>query len=426
MQNPPTVTDRWSNVHCFAFRFAFVYLVLYNLPFPLGAIPHTESLAEWYNSFWHKVVPWLGTHALHLKTKITIFTNGSGDTTYDYVLILCFLAIALVAAIFWTFLDRSRPNYERLNQWLLLYVRVSVGSAMLSYGAAKVFQQQFGDPHWYELLRPLGENSRQGLLWIFMGSSHGYRYFTAFVELLGGILLFVPRLRTLGALIGVAAFTNVFALNISYNVPVKMAALHLLLMSIILLLPDARRLVNVVLLNRSTIPDDSPALFRQRRQNAVALALQVLLGLFLAGPYLYQARAYEAQEVAARPPFYGIWNVEEFAFDGRVLPPLLTDEVRWQRVIFQFPKGIGIQGMSGSWTGYWLRRDMEKKTFAIEKPGDATRKFQLSFSIADPWRLLLSGTDGEHALGVKLHRVDEREFALLSDHFQWIHEDADY
>ncbi len=425
-QNALPPTARWSDARRFAVRFAFVYFVLYNLPFPLGAIPHTESLLESYNSFWHKVVPWVGKHALRLKTDITIFTNGSTDTTYDFLLILCFLAIALIAAIAWSFLDRSRPNYAYLNQWLFLYVRLSLGSAMLSYGAAKVFQQQFADPNWYQLLQPLGDYSRQSLLWMFMGSSHGYRYFTASVELVGGILLFVPRFRTLGALLGAAAFTNVFALNISYNVPVKMYALHFLFMSIFLLLPDAPRLVNVILLNRPTTPVNSRPLFRQLRLNRVALVLQVFLGFFLAASYLVQARAYEAQDLAARPPFYGIWKVEEFTFDGNVRPPLLTDDIRWQRMVIQYPKGAGIQGMSGTWTGYWLRRDMEKKTFAMEKPDDAKQRFQFSFTYSDPGTLALSGTDGQHAIGVRLHRVDEKEFTLLADHFQWIHEDADY
>jgi len=33
-------------------------------------------------------------------------------------------------------------------------------------------------------------------------------------------------------------------------------------------------------------------------------------------------------------PFYGIWSVDEFAADGEVRPPILTDNLRWQRVIF--------------------------------------------------------------------------------------------
>jgi hypothetical protein len=415
-----------SRLQRFAFRFAFVYLILYNLPFPLGAIPRTDSWVESYNSFWHKVVPWVGKHVLHLKTEITIFTNGSSDTTYDYVLVLCFLAIALVAAITWSFLGRSRANYERLNQWLLLYVRLSVGSTLLSYGPAKIFQQQFVDPNWYQLLGPFGDNSPSGLLWMFMGSSHGYRYFTGFIELAGGIFLFSPRLKMLGSLIGIVAFANIFALNISYNAPVKLSSLHLLLMSIFLLLPDARRLFDVVVLNRPTLPQDSSALFRQRGRNMLALAFQVLLGLFLAGTYLYQAREFEQQNLVSRPPFYGTWKVEEFRFDGKVLPPVLSDDVRWQRMIFQFPQGVGIQAMSGSWTGYWLHRDMAKKTFAIEKPDDATRKFQFSFLDADSRTLELNGSDGDHSIGVKLQRVDEKEFVLLSDRFQWIHEDSDY
>ena len=418
----------WPRALLFAFRFAFVYLILYNLPFPLGALPHTDSLAEKYRLLWHMVVPWVAKHVLHLGHEITSFSNGSGDTTYDYVLVLCFLGLALAAAVLWSFLDRSHSNYQRLHQWLRLYVRLSVGLAMLSYGAAKIFQQQFAQPNLYQLLESHGESSPMGLLWIFMGSSPGYRLFTGSVEMLGGLLLFVPRLATLGALLGIAVFSNVLALNISYDVPVKLYTLHLLLMCIFLVLPDAWRLIDFFLLNRSVAPSGSTALFNHRRLNAGALVVQLSLGAFLACSNLYQAHDFEKQNssVASRPPFYGIWMVDEFALGGQALPPLLTDEVRWQRMIFQFPKGVGIQSMNGSWTGYWLRRDMDKKTFAMDKPNDPNKKFAFTFSSGDPQSLILEGNDGANQIHVKLHRVDERQFALLSGGPHWIHEDSDY
>src|SRR5438046_8624261 len=91
MQNQDQAAADWSRVQLFAFRFAFVYLILYFLPFPFGAFPHTGSLAQKYESLWHKLVPWAGKHVLHLSHEIMTSTNCSGDTTYEYVRVLCFL-----------------------------------------------------------------------------------------------------------------------------------------------------------------------------------------------------------------------------------------------------------------------------------------------------------------------------------------------
>jgi hypothetical protein len=60
------------------------------------------------------------------------------------------------------------------------------------------------------------------------------------------------------------------------------------------------------------------------------------LGGILACSDLYRAHDFE-KWMASRPPFYGIWMADEFALGEKVLPPLWTDERRWQRMVFQFP-----------------------------------------------------------------------------------------
>lgn len=109
MENTTQPAPAWPRALLFAFRFSFIYLVLYNLPFPLGTLPYTDFLAEKYQSLWHNLVPWVGKHVLHLPHDITALTNGSADTTYDYVLALCFFVLAFAVAILWSLLDRSRP-----------------------------------------------------------------------------------------------------------------------------------------------------------------------------------------------------------------------------------------------------------------------------------------------------------------------------
>ncbi len=427
MENQDQAAADWSRVQLLAFRFAFVYLILYFLPFPFGAFPHTGSVAQEYDSLWHKLVPWVGKHVLHLSHEIMTSRNCSGDTTYDYVRVLCFLGLAFAASPLWSFLDRSHSNYQRIHQWLRSYVRLSVGAAMLMFGAAKIFQVNFPQPNLYKLLEPLGDYSLMGLLWTSTGASRGYSIFAGCVQMFGGILLFVPRLTTLGALVGLAVFSHIFALTVCYDVPVKLYSLHLLLVCFLLVLPDAQRLVDFFLLNRSVAPLPETTLFNHRLLNAGALVAQLTLGGFLVCSHLYRAHDYEKRNfgMASRPPFYGIWTVDEFMIGGKVLPQLLTDDIRWQRVVFPFPKKVGIQSMNGSWTGYWLRRDMAKKTFAMEKPNDPKKEFEFTFSNPDSQSLTLEGSDGGNEIRVKLHRVDEKQFTLLSGGFHWINEDAD-
>ncbi|PYU79836.1 MAG: hypothetical protein DMG50_22615 [Acidobacteria bacterium] len=427
MENQDQAAADWSRVQLFAFRFAFVYLILYFLPFPFGAFPHTGSLAQKYESLWHKLVPWAGKHVLHLSHEIMTSTNCSGDTTYEYVRVLCFLGLAFAASVLWSFLDRSRPNYQRIHQWLRSYVRLSVGAAMLVFGAAKIFLVHFPQPNLCKLLEPLGDYSLMGLLWTFTGASRGYSVFAGCVQMLSGILLFVPRLTTLGALVGLAVFSHIFALTVCYDVPVKLYSLHLLLVCFFLVLPDARRLVDFFLLNRSVAPCRETALFNHKPLNASAFIAQLTLGGFLACSYLYGAHDYQNRlfGMASRPPFYGIWVVDEFTLGGKALPPLLTDETRWQRVVFQFPKKVGIQSMNGAWTGYWVREDMAKKTFAMEKANGLRNEIEFTFSNPDSRSLTLEGSDNGSAIRVKLHRVDEKQIALLGGGFHWISEDAD-
>jgi hypothetical protein len=295
------------------------------------------------------------------------------------------------------------------------------------YGAAKIFRMHFPQPNLYKLLEPLGDYSLMGLLWTVTGASRGYSIFAGCVQMFGGILLFVPRLTTLGALVGLVVFSNIFALNLGYALPVKLYSLHVLLVCFFLVLPDARRLVNFFLLNRSVAPSPETALFNHRRLNACALVAQMTLGVVLGCSYLYRAHDWEKRNfgMASRPPFYGIWIVDEFMHGGKVLPPLLTDETRWQRVVFQFPKKVDIQSMNGSWMEYWLLGDLGKKTFAMEKPDDPKKEFEFTFSNPDSRSLTLEGKDGGNEIRVKLHRVDEKQFALLGRGFHLIHEDAD-
>jgi len=416
----------WGPAKRLLFRFGFSYLLLYLVPSYLeflSYVPYGESIAKTYRDFWQAVVPWVGKQAF--QQNITVFTNGSGDTTYNYLEILCFAIVAVMAALVWTLLDRRRANYARLYEWLRIYVRFGLAMVMILYGLLKVVPGgQFGPPSLDRLLQPFGDSSPMGLLWTFMGASTSYTLFAGVTETLGGLLLTMRRTVLLGALVSAGAMANVVLLNFSYDVPVKIFSSHLLAMALFLILPDLRRLANLFVLNHPVEPAEVRPLFARRGLHRGALVLRTLFVLGFAA--LIADTTYEGYKTYANParrsPFYGIWNVDELVVDGQARPPLTTDGPRWRRWVFDYPRSVAIQRMSDSRERYSLMMDAAKRTFVLTRRDDPAWKSTLTYRRPETGRLLLEGTfDGKKVRAV-LNRTDSPKFRLTTRGFHWINE----
>jgi hypothetical protein len=411
----------WRPVTRVAFRFAFAYLLVYVFPFPLGGVPYTDALAAPYTQLWDAVVPWVGRHVLGLGYEVSVVVNGSGDRTYDYVQVLCMLALAIAATALWSLLDRRRTAYPRLYRWLRAYVRLYLGTVMILYGSSKVINTQFFHPPLDRLLQPFGEASPMGLLWTFMGSSEPYAVFTGAAEMLGGVLLFTRRTAALGALVCFGVLVNVVMLNFSYDVPVKLYSSHLLALAVFLAAPELRRLANVFLLNRTAEPAEIRPLFESERLNRAALALRMILLAAVVGLALYQS--YDIRKsISQRSPLYGVWEVEEFESDGRPRPPLLTDQARWRRVVFDRPGVLAVQTVSESRQRYRLELDTDKKTLSLTKRDSPNSKTVLNYEQPEPDRLTIAGELDGHPVRVNLRRADTSKFLLTDRGFRWINE----
>jgi uncharacterized membrane protein YphA (DoxX/SURF4 family) len=247
--------------------------------------------------------------------------------------------IATAATVVWSLLDRSRENYTELHKWFRLFVRLVLAGQMIAYGMVKIFMVQMPYPSLTRLLQPFGTFPPMAVLWASMGSAPAYEIFAGCAEVVGGLLLIFPRTTTFGALISLADMIQVFTLNMTYDVPAKLLAFHLILLSCFLLAPDVPRLVRFLLLNRATVPSTEAQLFRGVRANRIALAAQMILGLWLVGLYGYVCWGIWSTEGGGRPhpPLYGIWEVRQMSIDEQPRPPLLTDSTRWRRAIFDYP-----------------------------------------------------------------------------------------
>ncbi|HEX3747024.1 MAG TPA: hypothetical protein VHW09_23970 [Bryobacteraceae bacterium] len=414
---PPVQTKptEWPALTRVAFRFAFCYLVLYCL---IAFNNVLEFLP--YDRFSQLFVPWVGRHILHLAQPITYFISGSGDKTSDWVLLFCHLAVSLFATLVWSIFDR-RKEYARLNEWLHVLIRYSLAANMFAYGSAKVVKLQFSDPYPTKLIQPLHDFSPMGLLWTFMGASTAYTFFAGACELLGGVLLLFRRTATLGALVTGAVMFNVAMLNYAYDVPVKLLATHLVLMCGYLAIPDLRALFDFLVRNRPAAPAPVRAHFAAKRWRIAGWVAKTLaVGYLLVTSAMGMVEGYSQYGQGARkPPLYGIWDVEEFTRDGVTLPPLLTDTVRWRQFINQNATSIAIRGMDDARHSYTIRFETARSKIWSN---NVAVPLELTWSRPDTSHLVLTGTIGGDTYNIRMKRLDESKFTLLSRGFHWVSE----
>ncbi|NMO20405.1 DoxX family membrane protein [Pyxidicoccus fallax] len=416
----------WGLAWRIAFRFVFAYVVLYAFPYPLDAVGGLEFISNAFQAFWETVVPWVGKHVLGMEKDVTAMTTGSGDTTFNYVLFLVHLVLAAGVTAVWSVVDRRRTRYVKAYDLLRVYVRYMLALTMVSYGFAKVFKTQFPFPSPERLVQPLGEFSPMGLLWTFMGYSPGYNLFTGGAEVLGGVLLLFRRTTSLGALVVIAVMVNVVALNFFYDVPVKLYSSHLVLLAVFLLLPDVRRLLDVLLFNRPTLPVEQRTPFRLSRREAWGvLALKTLfLGVVLWN-YVEARVEHVARngDSAPKPPLHGLYEVESFTRDGQVLPPLVGDTTRWRYVGVNRYSRASVRLMDGTVKRFFLTQDAAKGTVTFtEGTGEQAKKSELTSSKPDAEHWVLQGPFQEGTVEIRLKKVDESSHLLISRGFNWIQE----
>ncbi|HYJ64239.1 MAG TPA: hypothetical protein VEV62_10880 [Parafilimonas sp.] len=415
----------WSFTQKFVFRFFLVLFLLYIFFNPNGVLPYSDYAYEFYIQPFHTLMVWIGKDILHLSYPITVFTNGSGDTTYDYIVIFFIAVVSLIAAITWSLIDKKTKTYNKLFYWLCVIVRYYVAITMFSYGFVKVFKLQFPFFSPDRLLEPYGNSSPMGLAWNFLGFSKGYNYVMGFAELSSGILLLFRRTTTLGAIVTLVVAGNIMAINYCFDVPVKLLSTALVVMALFLLAKDIHRVVNFFFLNKPTNAANIAApVFRKKWQNIATVILKYGLILYVAITNVLQATEAmkEYGDVAPKPPLYGIYNVEYFIRNNDTIAPLATDTTRWKKLIVSYPEYSFVQFMNDSTKGFAFKPDTIKKRIEIFSYNDTTKKSNLVYSFPQKDILLLTGKLDSNSVVIKMRKYDLKNFRLINRGFHWVNE----
>ena len=421
-----STTLAWHVATAIGFRFAVTFFGLYCVVSHLlvylfvlpGILPGQGLGTRWPLL---DLTSWVAVHIFDINEGL-IFTGNSRDTSFFWVQLFVILVIATVATLVWFAVDR-RSEYEGLTKWFRVFIRFALAAQMIYFGMVKIIPTQFPAPSLITLLAPVGNLSLQGLLWTSIGASEPYQIFTGIVEVVGGLLLTVPRTTMLGAAICLASMIQVFVLNMTYDVGVKILSFQLVLMSLFLLAPDVRLLANVFLFKRPATPTIEPELFRAARANRIALAVQIAFGVYLLAVYSNVGRTFwyaEGGGGGAKSLLYGVWNIETLTVDGELRSAELNDyDRRWRRVIFDSPEWIYFQRTDDSFIRYGATIDLQQNTLALRKGHSRTWRSDFRIYRQEPDALLLDGQMDGHLIKMSLRTVGWDTFRLLNSRFRW-------
>lgn len=408
---------RWNPIRKFAFITLATYVFLY-------AMSNQFVLTFLFDMLWQQVVPWVGSNILQLPEEITIFTNGSGDTTYNYVSLLVQLAIALIVAILVTFIDGERENYSKLFHWLVVLIRYYIIFQMVTYGVAKIFYMQFRTPSFDRLITLYGDSSPMGILWTFMGFSKGYTMFTGFGEFVGGLLLLFRKTRTLGAMMVFAVMVNVMALNFFYDVPVKILSSHLVFFALILIAIDGKRLVNMLVLNQATTPIDIAPNFENLKAEKITNISKWVLVIGAIGYSFYQTNSMRNKYIKGPDdiPLYGLYDVKTFVKNNDTLPANINDSARWHYLAIEWPNRATVYDMTKQKSRVNLEIDAEKQSVVFSKRGQEEPLGTLFYSYPDSAHFNLEGIYDGDSLLIQTSIKSKEDFLLMNRGFHWVSE----
>lgn len=420
-----TPAPRWSLATRIAFRFGVIYLALFALATQISGslIPNLSFAYRGLGRLWpmRDVTHWVAGSLFGITSRLDDVSGG--EPLFFWIQTAWLLAVAVIATAIWSAVDRRRESYVTGYAWFHLVVRLALAAQLLEYGMTKVIPTQFPAPPLTTLVTPVGELTLSALLWTSIGAAQPYQIFTGCIEVLAGVLLLIPATTTLGAMVALGSLIQVFALNMTYDVGVKLVSFHLIVLAAILLAPAIPHLLDVLLRQRPTGAVPQPRLTRTRRGQRLFVAAHLVFAVYLLSMLAYINWSFWQVAGGGRPrsALYGIWNVEQLAIDGQVRPADLNDyDRRWRRVIFDAPGDVAVQRTDDSFARYGASIDPGRGTLAFRK--GSSRNWSATFTFERPSadRLSIDGEMDGYRVQAELQRVDFDAFPLLNSTFRWM------
>ena len=413
----------WTTPQKIAFRYIFIFLFLFIVINNNGAFPFLYFITEYPITLLDKLIPWIGKHILLVPNEVSFNITGSGDTTYDYIVVFTIMITALMGTIIWTVLDKKSTHYTKLYYWLTVAIRYYIGLMLINYGLIKIIKLQFPSPNFHRLSQNYGDSSPMGLAWTFLGYSKGYNLMMGIIEVSSVFLLF-RRTMTFGAIITLMSTANVMAVNYFYDVPVKITSTALFIMTLFLLLQNCKQLFTFFFTNESVSLSiiKAPEIKKKWLRITKIIGKLLLIGYVLIYGFVETLQSSkEYGDNAPKPKLHGLYIVDMYKLNNDTIPPLITDSIRWHQLEIIWEGYATVRSMTNKQTRYTTKIDtVARKIELIAR--DSTIKYSFTYAYQLPDKFILKGTTQKDSLSITMKNKKIEEFLLMNRGFHWINE----
>jgi hypothetical protein len=417
-----TTIAPWRLSQKIAFRFFFILLGLSTYHCLNLVVERTFGLRNWipFYKIFSAPFHWLDQHIFHTGYDPAKHLSDPGDNHFGVVYYLTILLVSAIGTIIWTALKRKTADYDKASYWFRVYLRYILGMVLFFYGIIKVIPVQMPYPSIATLLTPLAENDRQYLLWNFMGLSPGYMIFTGLCEMAAGLLLFNRRTMVLGYLLSVVLLINVVALNIFYNVSVKMLSSQLLIYGIFLLAPNLKNLSGYFLFGKTSSLDEKFYRFKNMWKHKLFVFALVVIPLAFFGIHALGVFHFYKNFQSIRKS-EKIYDVSTF-ISKDTLPPLVSDTLRWNRLLFSGKNEAVILNMRNEKDYYNYDIDSIKKTITLHDNPDTLTWHVFHFAYSIQGQYSLTGEWKGQPVQIFMKSVPIDSLRINNERYNWVND----
>jgi len=408
-------------LNSFFLRFVFLYLLFYIYPYGFEYIQELDTNDI---TIWEDITVWFGEWFIGWEMDKERLLKGF-DSKYDYSRFLLIAILSILGTTVWMMIDsKVKSDYDsKLRTLTRTILRYHLGLTLIIYGLSKVLMLQFGEMDLDKLESTIGSRNGMGFLWTFMSYSKFYTMSTGWIELIGGVLLLFRRTTAFGTYIIFISMVNVVLIDIGYDVRVKMFAIHLLLMTILLMVNDFNRMINFFFLNKPTKPLVEQALFSKGIYRTIGYILKGILLLYfmVSSFYIYKGRVnkHKINKYTSMTYFH---DVETYIINGDTIPE--TDETRWESISINGnsyrPETLKITNAAGKRDYYSFTADTIQKTIKISrKKSPEVYNFRFEELLNKEFVFEGSSSEGD-SIWIKTKSKSLKDYPLTASGIRWI------
>lgn len=423
--NTKNIQENWSSIKKISFRFFFSYFSLFILFQNNSTYPFYNYITKILNIALYKLIPAIGESILGISYTIRTGPNGSGDTTYDYIVVFVIFVTSILATVIWSLLDKKSINYKKLYYWLTVAIRFYIGLMLINYGIWKLIKLQFGYPSMQVLTQTYGESSPMRLAWTFLGFSKGYNIFMGLAEVAAIFLLF-RRTLSFGLIITLATTANVMAVNYFYDVPVKITSTHLVLMTLFLFAYNFKELCGFFFFKKTLKLSIIPKPNFKKIAKKTFLVIKIILISCSVGLGVYGAKQAQNSRLAGVNDIRikGLYEVENFMVNKDTLETKSKNGIKkWKYLMLKNKRYAMVKYDDYKAKWYKIEMDSIEDKFTLEDYTDSLKVFQLNLKEKDSV-IYLNGTFEKDTIAIKLRKYTnfKKKFLLTNRGFNWINE----